>query len=499
MTTDNQALKLLFVSSEVEGLLKTGGLADVARCLPDSLTEMGHDVRVAMPLYRSLKTLVTAPCFSGVLNVRTQPQPVEYSVYEITLGQLTVYAIDAPQYFDREAPYAENNQAYSDNGERFTFFNAAVLDCLPHIGFQPQIIHCNDWQAAFIPFLLKTRYENDDFYQSMRSVVTIHNAMFRGDFDYSQFSLIPELIQSHYPQVESGEGTVSMLKAGIMFADRVNAVSVNYARELLTPLGAHGLHDAFSSRGDNFSGILNGCDYGTWNPEIDPLIAQRYKANKVSLSRGKKACKRDLQNELSLPENDVALYGMVCRLTNQKGIQYLLPILQRFLNTDVQLVIVGTGDPQLAQALHEIAANNSDRFRFVEAYDDTLAHKVEAGADFFLMPSEFEPCGLNQIYSLAYGTLPIVRAVGGLVDTVIDYDTAPSVATGFHFESPEPFALLAAMQRSLLLYTQQPAEFRRVQLNAMASRFEWKESAMAYEELYFDIAQVQESHTKKTH
>ncbi|WP_413111865.1 glycogen synthase GlgA [Thaumasiovibrio sp. DFM-14] len=484
--TSKSSLRLLFVSSEVEGLLKTGGLADVAKSLPESLLKLGYNVKVIMPFYRQLKEREKTLVCSKVLSVKDQAYSVEYKVYHIQVGHLSVYAIDAPHYFDREAPYAVNNQAYPDNGERFAFFDAAVLDCLPEIGFQPDLIHCNDWQAGLVPFLLKTRYSHSDFYAKTKSVITIHNAIFRGEFDYSQFSLLPELTQCHYPQIESGCHSISMLRAGIAFADKVNAVSPNYAKELLTPLGAHGLHEDFLRRQHDLYGILNGCDYGSWNPESDTLIAANYGRSERELAQGKLQCKADLQRTVDLPEKDVALYGMVCRLTNQKGIQYLIPILERFLVNNVQVVLVGTGDPVLAAELREIAQRHSDKMRFVEAYDNTLAHKVEAGSDFFLMPSEFEPCGLNQIYSLAYGTLPIVRAVGGLVDTVVDYDSDPQKATGFVFTEPKALDLLCILQRSLIVYLQAPAEFTRVQQNAMAKRFEWQESAIEYIDMYSD-------------
>lgn len=481
-------LKILFVASEVEGLVKTGGLADVAKVLPATLQAMGHEVRVVMPLYRKVAGREQAQTVLATdLQVATQPQSIGYQVKALCLvtdgDPVTVYGVDAP-YFDRPELYAENNQAYSDNGERFAFFSAAVLDMCEKLDFQPDIVHCNDWHTGLVPFLLRTRYASEPFFAQTKSVITIHNAVFKGIFNYDQYSLIPELIQQRYVQLEMDPAHVSMLKAGVAFADKINAVSPNYAAELLTELGSHGMAADFIARADDLHGIINGCDYSDWNPETDPYIKQNFKAGKVSLSRGKKACKRDLQQQVDLPVADVPLYGMVCRLTEQKGIHYLLPILKDFLLNEVQVVVVGTGDPKLADALRAIAQQYPDKFAFVEAYNNALAHGVEAGADFFMMPSEFEPCGLNQMYSLAYGTLPIVRGVGGLKDTVIDYDQTPQVATGFIFEAPTPEALLIKLQRSLLLYCQQPQEFKRLQQNAMACKFEWQESAEQYVSMY---------------
>ncbi|OAN11139.1 starch synthase [Photobacterium jeanii] len=480
-----KSLKILFVSSEVEGLVKTGGLADVAKSLPAALKAMGHDVRIAMPYYRVLAERENVePQLDTELAVPAQSVTVPYQVMPLQSGDVPVYAINAPQYYDRAELYAESNEAYEDNGERFAFFSAASLDLCEKVEFQPDLIHCNDWHTGLVPFLLRTRYANNSFFANTKSVLTVHNAVFKGVYNYDQFRLIPELIQHRYMQLEMDSANISMLKAGVAFADKINAVSPNYASELLTPLGAHGMDFDFNQRASDLFGIINGCDYNDWNPETDPNIKQHYKANKVSLNRGKKACKRDLQKQVNLPEKDVPVYGMVCRLTEQKGIHYLLPILQQFLVHDVQVAIVGTGDPRLAAQLHELVAANPEKLAFVEAYDNALAHKVEAGSDFFLMPSEFEPCGLNQMYSLAYGTLPIVRAVGGLKDTVIDYDQTPQVATGFMFEAPTPEALLICLQRSLLLYCQQPQEFKRLQQNAMACKFLWQESAERYLEMY---------------
>lgn len=478
-------LKILFVSSEVDGLVKTGGLADVAKSLPAALKEMGHDVRIVMPFYKTVAGREQAvSLLTTKLYVDPQPAAVGYQIMQLASGDVPVYALDAPQYFERSELYAENNQAYADNGERFAFLSAASLDMCEKVDFQPDVIHCNDWHTGLVPFLLKTRYAQSSFFAQTKSVITIHNAVFKGVFNYEQYSLIPELIQRRYTNAEVDPSHISMLKAGVAYADKVNAVSPTYASELLSHLGSHGMEADFQSRAGDLYGIVNGCDYGDWNPEADPYIKQNFKANKVSLARGKKACKRDLQQQVNLPVVDLPLYGMVCRLTEQKGIHYLIPILRDFLANDVQIVLVGTGDPKLASALREISDAYKEKFAFVEIYSNPLAHCVEAAADFFMMPSEFEPCGLNQMYSLAYGTLPIVRAVGGLKDTVIDYDQTPQVATGFSFEKPTPEALLIKLQRSLLLYCQQPKEFKRLQLNAMVCKFNWKDSAEQYLAMY---------------
>lgn len=474
-------MKIVFMASEMDGLVKTGGLADVAKALPKALQQQ-HDVCVMLPYYRVLHDKGFSPFAQG--QVHNDVESLTFGIVHKLVDGIDVYAIDAPEYFDRAELYAENNQGYWDNGERFSFFCAAALEACRVLSLQPDVVHCNDWHTGLVPFLLNTRFENEVCFKNTVSVLTIHNAIFKGEVPYSQLRWIPELRQHRYPAFEMGPHQIAMLKVGVAHATKINAVSPTYAKELLSDLGSHGMGWDFSQRAEDLSGIVNGCDYLDWDPSVDKYIAQKYRANKHSLLRGKKACKRDLQKQVGLPQQDVAMYGMVCRLTEQKGFQYLLPILPEFLKHDVQMAIVGTGDPNLAAQLHQLAQQFPEKLAFVEAYSNPLAHCVEAGSDFFVMPSEFEPCGLNQIYSLAYGTLPIVRSVGGLKDTVIDFDEAPRVATGFVFEAPEPDALLICMLRSLLLYCQAPNEIKRLQQNAMALRFEWSEAAESYVSLY---------------
>ena len=475
-------LSILFVASEVEGLIKSGGLADVAKALPEALHTLQQDVRITLPAYQKVAGIAQA---ETLLETKLDHWPhTEYAVKQLEIAGVPVFAIDCPQYFDRSEMYAESNQAYQDNGERFAFFSAACLDMLPKLGFKPDIIHANDWHTGFVPYLLKHRFGSDDFFAQTKSVLSIHNAVFKGVFSYDELQVLPEMHTRVAPDAAVSETHVTMLRAGVLNADKINAVSPTYARELKTELGSHGMAAEFQLRADDLVGILNGCDYSAWNPQTDAFLPVNYKANRQSMVRGKKACKRELQNRVGLEEQDVVVYGMVGRLTHQKGIHYLLPILSEFLKHDVQVVIVGTGDPVLASQLKEIAAKHSDKFAFVEAYSNELAHLVEAGSDFFIMPSEFEPCGLNQIYSMAYGTLPIVRGVGGLRDSVNDYDADPESATGFIFDEPEPSALLNVLQRSLLLYAQRPNEVKRVQLYAMGQNFCWNKAADEYLELY---------------
>lgn len=482
MDSNLEHINVWFVVSEAEGLVKSGGLADVAKALPKALAELGHQVAIVLPGYRTIADKDSAPV---ILDTELTHWPhIRYQVRQRELDGVPVYLIDCDQYFDRPQLYAEGNQAYPDNGERFGFFSAACLDVLPKLGIKPDIIHANDWHTGLVPFLLKTRYQDDGYFEDVKSVLTIHNAIFKGIFSYHQLEVIPELNLSGMEFLQYGHDHISMLRAGIAFADKINAVSPNYASELLTPLGSHGLVDDFVHRARDLHGIVNGCDYSEWNPKTDNYLPQTYSDDAVSLRAGKAASKAALQTELQLPQRDIPMFGMVCRLTHQKGFHYILPILEQFLRNDVQLVIVGTGEPEVAAKLHKIAAAHADKFAFVEAYSNRFAHLVEAGSDFFLMPSEFEACGLNQIYSMAYGTLPIVREVGGLKDTVHDYDKYPHEATGFGFQEPSPEALLITMQRALLFYLQHPDEMLKVQQRAMATDFSWSESALEYVKMY---------------
>lgn len=477
-----KTLSILFVASEVEGLIKSGGLADVAKALPKSLKKLGHHVTIAMPAYKTIPGRDDAEI---LLKTTLEHWPhTSYQVRALEVDGVSVFGVECAEYFERAEMYAENNQAYADNGERFAFFSAACLDMLPKLNVKPDVIHANDWHTGLVPYLLKKRYNNDVFFSQTRSVLSVHNAVFKGIFPYNEISCLSEFKSHYVPEAAVSHSHISMLRAGVQCADKINAVSPTYAKELLTELGSHGMSADFQHRESDLFGILNGCDYGEWSPTVDSFIPKQFKANRISMVRGKKACKTALQQDVALPKKDVAVYGMVCRLTNQKGIQYLLPILEQFLKNDLQVVIVGTGDPVLANHLAEIAARNSDKFAFVEAYSNKLAHWVEAASDFFLMPSEFEPCGLNQIYSMAYGTLPIVREVGGLKDSVIDYDSDKENATGFSFKKPEPTELLLVLMRSLLLYSQDLNEIKRVQLHAMQQNFSWDDAALKYVDMY---------------
>ncbi|WP_158972602.1 glycogen synthase GlgA [Paraglaciecola sp. L3A3] len=470
-------MKILFVVSEVEDLVKTGGLADVGKALPLALAELGHEVVIVMPYYRQLAEKFNADDICEKQTLFSGHTAYEFGIKELNLHGLKVLAVDHPEFFNRKGLYADSYHAYADNAERFAFFAHAALKASQKINFQPDIVHCNDWHTALTPYFVSI--DDTGFYDNSRTVFTIHNGAYQGTH---KFSDIPYL-QPHYQLHGQLDGdALNYVRMGIRYANKINAVSPNYAQELLSPLGSHYLFEEFQRRYSDVSGILNGCDYSQWDPNTDPYIAQNYQLDNLA---GKYVCKSDIQKEVGLPQlPDVPLIGMVCRLTEQKGFSFILPILDQLMQHKVQLAIIGTGDPEISQVLREIESKYPDKCAFVEDFSVRKAHMIEAGSDFFLMPSLFEPCGLNQMYSLAYGTLPIVRAVGGLRDTVIDIAEQPDKATGLVFVEPTGAALLSCIQRALLFYHEDPAGFEQVVKRAMTTHFTWQDAAENYLSLY---------------
>lgn len=476
-------MDILFLTTEFQGIVKTGGLADVAKALPKELALMGHNIKVVLPLYASAKNTDNLELVGEYdLTVRDHP-PMHYRVFKRLYNNIFVWFIDYPHYFDRNSLYDENSVAYSDNGERFTFFTICAMEICIHQNFRPYIVHCNDWHTAIAPFLLKTRYSETPVFENTRSVITVHNGSFQGVFDRAQLWLVPEIYEHYNEFIMQGMSYINLLKCGVFYADEINTVSPGYAQELTTYLGGHGMAKNYSSRADHLRGIVNGCDYTDWDPITDTLIPFNYSADHLE---SKNLCKHILQRKLGLDINDFPLFGMICRLTEQKGLNILLPILEKFLVHKINLIIIGTGDVGFSQQLKDIASRHTDRMVFINSYDEILAHMTEAAADFFLMPSLYEPCGLNQMYSMSYGTLPIVRAVGGLKDTVIDYDHDRNHASGFVFELPDPIDFLSTLRRALLFYLQETDEYKRVQINAMHTRYYWYQSATQYVKMYED-------------
>ncbi|MEG3766796.1 glycogen synthase GlgA [Alteromonas sp. 14N.309.X.WAT.G.H12] len=470
-------MNIVFAISEVEDLVKTGGLADVGKALPLALRDAGENITIIMPYYKAIADEYALADACSQQTLFAEGKVYHYSIKQLSWNDITIYFIDYPEYFNRDGLYSSTYDAYEDNAERFSFFCGSALHALQALSIQPDIIHCHDWHAAMLPFLL--RNEQTGYFANTQTVFTIHNAAFQG---VHKLDAIPFL--RHHPAILSQVhgGYINMLQTGIAYASKITTVSPNYAKELLTDLGSHGLHDRLVTRKNDLVGILNGCDYGQWNPADDHFLPENYT---VDTLHNKKVCKTALQRECDLPENaDIPVIGMVCRLTEQKGFGYIMPILDELMHHNVQMVIVGTGDPSVCMDLGEFAQQHPSQFAFVNGFSIQHAHLVEAGADFFLMPSQFEPCGLNQMYSLAYGTIPIVRAVGGLKDTVIDQVADKQNATGFVFKAPTPAALLSCIRRALLFYYEHPVGYREMQIRGMNTRFTWEDAAKAYLKLY---------------
>jgi starch synthase len=475
-------MKVLFVASECHPFAKAGGLGDVAGALPKALFDLGLDVRLVLPLYagmpwRELEVL------EGALPV---PMGVSSVTAAVRLGrlpgsQVPIYFIEYNRYFDRPFVYGPPGGGYSDNIERFAFLSRAALELAKAIGFIPDIVHANDWQTALVPVYINTVEWSRPLHGSA-SVFTIHNLGYQGVWDGGALFLTG-LGREHY---NSGEfehfGTMNLMKAALAHCTMLTTVSPTYAEEIQTSAHGFGLDGVLRGRRADLRGILNGIDTDEWNPRVDPLIAARYDENDLA---GKAACKAALQSEAGLPVRaDRPVFGVVGRLIRQKGLDVLAQILGDFTALDAQLVVLGTGDRDLEGHFRYMARLHPDRIYFHGAFDHNLAHRIEAGCDFFLMPSRFEPCGLNQMYSLRYGTLPIVRATGGLADTVVNYDEARGAGTGFMLQDLGPQSLLNTIGWALSTWYDRPAHIDTMRRQAMTQDFSWAHAAKAYIQIY---------------
>ena len=487
-------MKILLASSEVVPFAKTGGLADVAGALPRELEKLGHEVVVFMPAYKA--TLKSNPEIESTainLEIPIGKDLFTGKLYKSSLPQSNVdlYLVDHEEYFGRDALYGEDGSDYADNCERFTFFCRGVLESIRLLQLQVDLIHCNDWQTGLIPALLKCEYSENPLYQSIASVITVHNLAYQGVFDYEKLAVTGlDTKFFNWEQMEF-HGRLNLLKTGIAFADSISTVSPTYAVEIQGSEQGCGLEGILQDRVDCLSGILNGIDVSQWNPASDKLIPANFDSNfdVQSGSPGKAKCKRGLQTEFKLAvDPDVPLIGIVGRLAQQKGWSLILPIMRDWLNSvDAQWVILGTGDPDYHHVLNTLYRLHPDKLGLTLGFSNELAHRIEAGADMFVMPSLYEPCGLNQMYSMAYGTVPIVRRTGGLADTVINAsqeNIENKVATGFSFEEFTSAALESTMSKSLRVYKEDRSNWNQLVLNGMTKDWSWTASARKYEELY---------------
>ena len=469
------------IASEVTPFAKTGGLADVIGTLTVALERLGHEISVIAPAYRSAQQESFLLRDTGMtLSVPAGDRYEEAVVLQGSLGRnVPVYFIHADRYFDREFLYGTPSGDYSDNAERFTFFSRAALEFLRQ---QPvEIMHAHDWQAAMAVVFLKIQPERYTEIRHAKAVFTIHNLGFQGIFPQSAWPLL-DLDPIYFsPRFLEYYGKINFLKGGLLFADKITTVSPSYAREIMTAEQGFGLEGVLRNRAADVVGILNGVDYQQWNPWTDPYLSCHYGQNSLTVKRD---CKKALARSAGLREkSNTPLIGMISRLTSQKGFDLIEEIFDALMERDVQIVMLGAGEPRFENFFQAASSRYPGRVAVEIGFNEPLAHHIEAGADIFLMPSHYEPCGLNQMFSLKYGTIPVVRAVGGLKDTVEDYDPENQTGTGFVFQEYEGKALLAAIDRGLAVFRDKQA-WTALRRRAMAMDYSWDRSAKLYSNLY---------------
>ena len=480
-------MKIALVASEVAPFAKTGGLADVAGALPKVLSKLGLEVIVLMPFYRetkkrnfALKKIGSGPEF--IWNGKRE----NYSLWEHREGSLSFVFVEKDEYFDRDYLYGTPPGDYPDNGERFAFFPRAALEALRLLNFRPDVIHGHDWQSAVAPAYLKHVYAQDPFFAKTRSLFTIHNLAYQGLFEKEILGRVglPESLFN----MEDLEfyGKVNYLKAGILYSTAVSTVSPRYSQEIQTPEFGCRLDGLLRKRCGSLFGILNGVDYSDWNPATDKFIIRKFDASRPG---GKFDCKADLLRSFSLPgsKEEAPVVGMVSRLAGQKGFDILRDALGGLFKLGVRLVVLGTGEKVFQDALLSAQKKYPQSFGLRIAFDEALSHKIYAGSDIFLIPSRYEPCGLTQMYSLRYGTVPVVRATGGLEDTIQEYDPERNTGNGFKFQEYSASALLTALSRAVSVYRQKE-RWQALLTKAMSCDFSWDKSAREYLHLYQKIS-----------
>jgi starch synthase len=478
-------VKIAFVASEGVPFSKTGGLADVVGALPKALAALGHQVEVILPRYRTTPQGATVP---GAQSL-TLPLGVgnRYAAVQDAgcAHQVRTWLIDCPEYFDRDGLYQQKGVDFPDNALRFAAFSLAALEALKRRPAPPDIIHCHDWETALLPVYLRNTYSHDPYFAATSVVFTLHNLGYQGLFPPA---ILPQIsLPAGLFTIDGLEyyGMVNLLKGGIIFSDYLTTVSRKYAEEIQTAEFGYGLEGVLRSRADCLEGIVNGVDYAEWDPATDKLLAANYAPGDLE---GKSACKRALLEKMGV-ENPVLgrpVIGIVSRFASQKGFDLIAAIAEQLAALDLYVVALGTGEPAYEKLFRTMAEKYPAKFLVKIAYDNTLAHQIEAGSDMFLMPSRYEPCGLNQIYSLKYGAVPVVRATGGLDDTIEPFDGENG--TGFKFEEYSPRALLAAIDEALQVYATPKAWDRLVQ-NGMQKDFSWTTSAREYARIYQSLQQ----------
>lgn len=473
--------RILYVSSECVPFIKTGGLADVVGSLPKCFNKEEYDVRVILPKYMCMKEewkskLNYVTHFYMDLAWRSQ----YVGILETTYDGVQFYFIDNEYYFAGDRPYGN---IYQDI-EKFAFFSKAALSALPLIGFKPDIVHCHDWQTGLIPVFLKDKFHEGEFFRDMKSVMTIHNLKFQGVWDVKTVRDITGLPAYYFtPDKLEAYGDANYLKGGLVYADAITTVSETYAEEIKQPFYGEGLDGLMRARANDLRGIVNGIDYDEYNPETDSLIEYNY--NIKNFRKEKIKNKRALQRELGLTQSDSTfMVGIVSRLTDQKGFDLIAHMMDEICQNDIQIVALGTGEEKYENMFRHFAWKYQGKVSANIFYSEAMSHKVYASCDAFLMPSLFEPCGLSQLMSLRYGTLPIVRETGGLKDTVIPYNEYEGTGTGFSFTNYNAHEMYYTLQYAMHIYYDRRREWNRLVDRAMAADFSWNASAKKYQEMY---------------
>lgn len=481
-----RTFRILLCSPEVYPFAKTGGLADASYCLAASLHHLGHDVRVITPKYGGIEGGGYPLEKVGPLVVRGGGEAIEASLWKgrLPTENVPVYFIENTGFFDRAGLYQdEAGQDYQDNINRFAFFSRGVLSALSLLHWKPEVIHCNDWQTALVPVYLKTLYASDPFCHGIATLLTIHNIGYQGVFPKETLPLTGLGWEVFAMDRLEFYDKINLLKGGLVYSDLLNTVSPTYRREIQTAEYGFGLEGLLTARSQDLFGIINGIDERQWDPRTDRYLPHRYHREDLT---GKGSCKKALQTENHLPPVNVPLIGMVSRLVDQKGIDLVAETIEELMQLDIQLIILGRGEPRYHKIFQETQENHPEKITVHFTFDEAMAHRIIAGADIFLMPSRYEPCGLNQLYSLRYGTVPIVRRTGGLADTVEGYSPLhikTGKANGFIFEHPHPRELLSIILLALSVY-QNSESWRALIKAGMEKDFSWKGSAQEYALLY---------------
>lgn len=475
--------RILMVAAEGLPFIKSGGLADVIGSLPQALVDKGHEVRVVLPLYRPIAEKFHKDFqLEAQYSVSIAYHEVPVNVWSYMEKTVKFYFVEHKGYFERDNLYG-----YIDDGERFAYFQKAVIELLNQVNYFPEIMHCHDWHTGMIPAMCKEGHSFDERYRNIRHVYTIHNLAYQGNFGVE---MLDSCLGLDYRIFDNGnvryDGGISFMKSGILYADKVTTVSPTYSQEILTPQYGEHLEMVLNVRKFDLWGITNGIDIEYWNPKTDPQVP--YHFNKVNVKKGKAADKEALQKELGLTvDPDVMLIGVVSRLTWQKGFYLMMEKLGEICNMPIQLAVLGSGEASIEEKMAQLEAGNKGKIAFYKGYNDSLAHRIYAACDLFLMPSLFEPCGISQLISMRYGTLPLVRETGGLKDTVTPYNEFEKTGNGFSFRNYNSQEMVDVLWNAIHVFYDKPEDWKELVRNAMDTDVSWEHSADTYCQLYAQL------------